>query len=308
MRFQSLTLAISVATLICGLTFAAQQQEFSLKLRYQPGQTINYKVTLDGKINLVSEIGIASDLRFKGELTQEQVVKEVSEDGTATLLVTVSGKMWLSMQTEGTQQSEQKVPTTKVLLKIAPDGRVIELKPLKEGSEKTPEQIEALQDPLQALTLNATAWAFLQPNLPPKPIKVGETWEISGTVPVPLPSGQTASAKMSSKGKLLSVERKNGSEVAVVEIQTKVPEIGEVVSKVLPLKEMGIDLNAKGGTKSETKHWFDLTKGLISRSEVNTETKLSVVIRMPENVGGGAMSMQTQTQIKSVIELVSAKP
>ncbi len=293
--------------LLVGAIVAQASQEFSLKFRYQPGQTLNYKVTVEGKVNLISEIGVASDLKFKGELTQEQVVKEVADDGTATLLVTVSGKMTLTSPTEGTQPSEQKVPTTKVMMKIAPDGKIVEVKPIREEGEKPQEQILAMQDPFQALTMSASAWSLLSPNLPTKPLKVGETWNLTGTVPVPLPSGQTASAKVIGQGKLLSVEKKDESDIAVAEIQTEVPELGEIVTKMLPLKEMGVDITAKGGTKVNSKVWFDLTKGLFSRSEVNSETKLTVVITMPENAGAGTMSLQTQTQVKSVIELVSVK-
>ncbi len=304
LRFRSL-LVLGLFGLMVGFVAA---QEVTLKLRYQPGQTLNYKVTVEGKVNLVSEVGVATDLQFKGELTQEQVVKEVADDGTATLLLTVSGKMKLVAPTEGTQPSEQEVPTTKVTMKIAPDGRIVEVKPVKGEGEKSGEQLKMLQDPFQALTMSASAWSLLVPNLPPKPVKVGETWDMSGTVPVPMPSGQSVQAKVIGKGKLVSVERKDGSEIAVSEAQVEIPELGEIVTKMLPLKEMGVDMQVKGGTKSNSKHWFDLTKGLLTRSEVNSETKMVIVIQMPENVGAGTMTLQTQTQVKSVIELVSVKP
>jgi hypothetical protein len=304
MRFRPL-LVLGLIGLVAGFSTA---QEVALKLRYQPGQTLNYKVTVEGKVNLVSEVGVATDLQFKSDLTQEQVVKEVADDGTATLLLTVSGKMKLVSPTEGTQPTEQEVPTTKVMMKVAPDGRITEIKPVKEESEKSGEQLKALQDPFQALTMSASVWSLLAPNLPPKPVKVGETWDMSGTVPVPMPSGQSVQAKVIGKGKLVSVERKDGSEIAVSEAQVEIPELGEVVTKMLPLKEMGVDMQVKGGTKSNSKHWFDLTKGLLTRSEVNSETKMVIVIQMPENVGAGTMTLQTQTQVKSVIELVSVKP
>ena len=304
MWFRS-SLVLALIGLAAG--FAAAQ-EIALKLRYQPGQTLNYKVTVEGKVNLVSEVGVATDLQFKGDLTQEQVVKEVADDGTATLLLTVSGKMRLISPTEGSQPTEQEVPTTKVMMKIAPDGRIVEVKPVKEEGKKSGEQLMALQDPFQALTMSASAWSLLAPNLPLKPVKVGETWEMSGTVPITTPSGQSVQAKVIGKGKLVSVERKDGSEIAVSETQIEIPELGEVVTKMLPLKEMGVDMQVKGGTKSNSKHWFDLTKGLLTRSEVNSETKMVIVIQMPENVGAGTMTLQTQTQVKSVIELVSVKP
>lgn len=306
MRLFRLTVLVALG-LLSSTILAQTSQEVSLKFRYQQGQTLNYKVTVEGKVNLVSEIGVASDLQFKGELTQEQVVKEIADDGAATLLVTVSGKMRITPPTEGSQQSEQKVPTTKVMMKMTPDGKIVEVKPIREEGEKSQEQLLAMQDPFQALTMSASAWSLLAPTLPAKPIKVGGTWDLSGTVPAPLPSGQSASAKVVGQGKLVSVEKRDGSEIAVAEIQTEVPELGEVVTKMLPLKEMGVDITAKGGTKSTSKVWFDLTKGLISRNEVNSETKLTVVIVMPENVGGGSMTLQTQTQVKSVIELVSVK-
>ncbi|MEZ8218621.1 hypothetical protein B0813_002158 [Candidatus Fervidibacteria bacterium JGI MDM2 SSWTFF-3-K9] len=306
---QSMWFRSSLVLALIGLAagFAAAQ-EIALKLRYQLGQTLNYKVTVEGKVNLVSEVGVATDLQFNGDLTQEQVVKEVADDGTATLLLTVSGKMRLISPTEGSQPTEQEVPTTKVMMKIAPDGRIVEVKPVKEEGKKSGEQLMALQDPFQALTMSASAWSLLAPNLPLKPVKVGETWEMSGTVPITTPSGQSVQAKVIGKGKLVSVERKDGSEIAVSEAQIEIPELGEVVTKMLPLKEMGVDMQVKGGTKSNSKHWFDLTKGLLTRSEVNSETKMVIVIQMPENVGAGTMTLQTQTQVKSVIELVSVKP
>ncbi len=306
---QSIQFRSSLVLVLMGLVagFAAAQ-EIALKLRYQPGQTLNYKVTVEGKVNLVSEVGVATDLQFKGDLTQEQVVKEVADDGTATLLLTVSGKMRLVSPTEGTQPTEQEVPTTKVMMKIAPDGKVVEVKPVKGEGEKSGEQFMALQDPFQALIMSASAWSLLAHNLPPKPVKIGETWDMSGTVPIPTPSGQSVQAKVVGKGKLLSVERKDGREIAVSETQIEIPELGEVVTKMLPLKEMGIDMQVKGGTKSNSKHWFDLTKGLLTRSEVNSETKMVIVIQMPENVGAGTMTLQTQIQVKSVNELVSVKP
>lgn len=295
--------------LFVGVLTSQSTQEITLKLRYQPGQTINYKVTVDGKINLFSEIGVATDLRFKGELNQEQVVKEVAEDGTATLLLTISGKMTLLSPTEGTQQKEQKIPTRKVLVKVAPDGKIMDLKPIREeGEEKKEEQLEILQDPFQALTVSASAWSLLTPNLPPKPLKIGETWDLSGTIPMPLPNGQTAPVKVVGQGKLVSVERKGGNDLAVTETQVEIPDLGEFVTKMLPLKEMGIDMQVKGGTKSVSKHQFDLAKGLLTQSEVNTETKMVITIQMPENVGAGVMTLQAQTQVKSTIELVSVKP
>ncbi|MGQ9520646.1 MAG: hypothetical protein ACUVTP_11265 [Candidatus Fervidibacter sp.] len=283
-------------------------QEISLKLRYQSGQTINYKVTVDGKINLVGEIGVATDLQFKGELNQEQVVKEVAEDGTATLLSTINGKMTLLSPTEGTQQKEQKVPTRKVLVKVAPDGKIMDLKPIHEEGEKKEEQLEILQDPFQALMVSANAWSLLTANLPPKPLKIGETWDLSGTILMPLPNGQTVPVKIIGQGKLVSVERKDGNDLAVTETQVEIPDLGEFVTKMLPLKEMGIDMQVKGGAKSVSKHQFDLAKGLLTKSEVNTDTKMVITIQMPENVGAGVMTLQTQTQVKSTIELVSVKP
>lgn len=295
---------------LIGLAFAAsQEQPFSLRLKYQPGQTLNYKITLEGKTNLLSEIGVATDLQFKGELTQEQVVKEVADDGTATLQVTIGGKMTLSMPVAGAQSGEQKVPPMTFLMKLTPSGEITEIKSLKSEGEKLPEQLQAIQDPMQLLTLGATARFMFQVSLPPKPIKVGETWEFDGTVPALLPIGKSELVKMSVKGKLVSVERKDGNEMAVLEVQSEIPEIGELIAKSsFWLKEMGIDLQAKGGTKAEAKYWFDLAKGLVTRSEIDTDTKLLAVIQMPENVGGSVMNLQSQTKIKTLIELVATKP
>ncbi len=299
---------LEIALLLSGLAVA--QQEVTLRLCYQPGQTLVYKITLDGTVNLVSEIGVATDLRFKGKLTQEQVVREVGEDGRAVVLVTVTGEMELLSPAEGTQPSTQKIPPTKVLLTIMPDGRVVEIKRVREEGEKSEadEQMKLMQDPFQALTMGAGAMSLLPSPLPTKPIKVGETWDLTGTVPVPVASGQAVSAKVMGQGKLLAIERKEDKEFAVTEVQTEVPELGEVVTKMLPLKEMGIEMDAKGGNKTIAKNWYDLSQGLLTKREVSSETKMTVVISMPANVGGGVMSLQSHTKLKSVTELVEVKP
>ncbi len=299
---------LEIALLLSGLAVA--QQEVTLRLCYQPGQTLVYKITLDGTVNLVSEIGVATDLRFKGKLTQEQVVREVGEDGRAVVLVTVTGEMELLSPAEGTQPSTQKIHPTKVLLTIMPDGRVVEIKRVREEGEKSEadEQMKLMQDPFQALTMGAGAMSLLPSPLPTKPIKVGETWDLTGTVPVPVASGQAVSAKVMGQGKLLAIERKEDKEFAVTEVQTEVPELGEVVTKMLPLKEMGIEMDAKGGNKTIAKNWYDLSQGLLTKREVSSETKMTVVISMPANVGGGVMSLQSHTKLKSVTELVEVKP
>lgn len=300
---------LEIALLLSGLAVA--QQEVTLRLCYQPGQTLVYKITLDGTVNLVSEIGVATDLRFKGKLTQEQVVREVGEDGRAVVLVTVTGEMELLSPAEGTQPSMQKVLPTKVLLTIMPDGRVVEIKRVREEGEKSEssdEQMKLMQDPFQALTMGAEAISLLPSPLPPKPIKVGETWDLTGTVPVPVASGQPVSANVIGQGKLLAIERKEDKEFAVTEVQTEVPKLGDVVTKMLPLKEMGIEMEAKGGNKTIAKNWYDLSQGLLTKREVSSETKMTVVISMPANVGGGVMSLQSHTKLKSVTELVEVKP
>ncbi len=297
---------LSVALML--ISWAIAQQEIAIKMRYTPGQTLVYKVALEGTVNVVSEIGVATDLKFKGELTQEQVVKEVAEDGKAVVQVTVTGKMELQNPMEGGQPSPQQVPTTKVLLTILPNGQVMDVKRIREEGEKQPpEAPEMMQDPFQALTVGMGAMSLLPPPLPPKPLKVGETWDLTGTVPVPLPSGQTVPTKVIGQGKFVAVERKDEKELAVTEVQLEVPELGELVSQMLPLKEMGVDVQAKGGTKTSTKNWYDLAQGLLTRSEVSSETKMVLTIAMPANVGGGVMTLQSRTQVQAKVELVEVK-
>lgn len=292
-------------------------KEVTLRLRYQPGQTLVYEVGLDGKVTVVSEIGVATDLQFRGRLRQEQQVEAVAEDGTATLLVTVSGTVQVDMGgnpapgTPAAQQSnEMGVPPTRVRVKVTPTGRIVEMRPVPtEGApaEKKDAAPPFMQDPFQALTLGTGAMSLLPALLPEKPVKVGDTWDLTGTAEVPLPSGRSAPVALKGSGKLLAVQTENDHPVAVMEVRIEVPDLGEVIAKALPLKEMGVDLQAKGGTKAVGKHWYDLAAGVVARSEVTTESQIATLIRMPENTGGGVLSLQSRTTLKTTMRLVEVK-
>jgi len=305
--------------LFCLMSHALAQQpkEVTLRLRYAPGQTLLYDIGLDGKVTVISEIGVATDLQFQGKLKQEQQVEEVADDGTATLLVTVNGMVQVSMGgnpapgTPASQQSnEMTIPATKWRLKIAPNGRIVEMKPVtaekaSDGKEKiTPQPF--LQDPFQALTLGAGAMSLLPAILPDKPVKVGDSWDLTATAPLPMGGGRILVA-LKGSGKLLALQQEDNRPVAITEMRLEVPELGGAIVKAMPLKEMGIDMQAKGGTKTVGKHWLDLSQGLLMRSEVTTETQMFTLIRMPENAGGGVMSLQSRTTIKTTMRLVEVR-
>lgn len=302
--------------LLFGLASAQQPTEVPLRLRYQKGQTLTYKVSLDGKASVISEIGVATDIQFKGELNQQQFVEAVAEDGTATLLITVSGKLNIGMAgtpapgaPAGQQSSVSEIPTTKVRLKLAPNGRLLEMQPVKEegDKDKKPMLPPLLQDPFQALTMGAATMALLPAPLPETSVKVGEAWDLTGTANVPMPNGQMVPVKVKGQGKLLSVDRKDDHDYAVTEVHTEVPELGEVVSKAMPFKEMGIEMQAKGKSKTISKNWYDIAQGILTRSEIMAETQMNMLIQMPANIGGGAMSLQSHTKMKGIVELIEVK-
>lgn len=297
--------------------FAQQPQELTLRLRYQEGQTLVYKATMDGKVSVISEVGMAMDLQLKGELKQEQLVEEVADDGTSTLLVTVSGKMQMGMTgtptsgaPPGQQTSAMDVPPMKVRMKLSPNGRVLELKPVQDEKQPKPAIPNPFQDPFQSLASGSNLMGLIPSPLPDKPVKFGDTWDLSGTVNLPLPDGKTAPVKVKGQGKLLSTERKGERECAVTEIQVEVPELMEIMSKAAPLKEMGVDLQAKGGVKTTMRNWYDIASGILVHSEATIETKMDALIQMPANLGGGVMTLHSVTNMKSITELteVKAKP
>ncbi|MFA0767139.1 MAG: hypothetical protein OXFUSZZB_000467 [Candidatus Fervidibacter sp.] len=302
---------------LMSLAVARQANEITLRLRYAPGQTLLYDIGLDGKITVVSEIGVATDLQFQGKLKQEQQVEEIADDGTATLLVTVNGTVQVNMGgtpapgTPPSQQSnEMTIPQTRLRLKIAPNGRIVEMKPVPSEETSDGKEKEAvapfLQDPFQALTLGTGAMSLLPAILPDRPVKVGDTWDLTANAPLPMGGGRIPVA-LKGMGKLLAVQQEEGRPVAVTEMRLEVPDLGDAIVKAMPLKEMGIDMQAKGGTKIVGKHWLDLSQGLLTRSEVVTETQMSTLIRMPENAGGGVMSLQSRTTVKTTMRLVEVK-
>lgn len=296
---------------------AQPPDKVTLRLHYQPGQTLVYEVDVDGKITVISEIGVATDLQFRGTLRQEQQVESVAEDGTAAVLITVNGTLRVDMggnPAPGTptaqQSNETTIPQTKLRMKIAPNGRVLEMQPVpsdkaSDGGKATPPPM--LQDPFQALTLGSGAISLLPVLLPDKPVKVGDSWDLTGTAQLPLPGGRSVPIAIKGMGKLAAVQTANDRPVAVADVRIEAPELGDAIVKVLPLKEMGIDMQAKGGTTTNGKHWFDLASGVLTRSEVTAETQLSTLIRMPENVGGSVLTLQSRTTLKTTARLVEVR-
>lgn len=310
----------ALVIMLLGLLSLASTQkadEVTLRLRYVPGQTLVYDIGLDGKISVVSEIGVATDLLFQGKLKQEQQVEAVTDDGTATLLVTVSGTAQVTMggapapgAPSSQQSSEITIPQTRLRLKIAPNGRIMEMQSVPvektDGGKGKEEVAPFLQDPFQALTLGTGAMSLLPVILPEKPIKVGDTWDLTANAPLPIGGGRIPVA-LKGMGKLLAIQQDDNHPIAVTEVRLEVPELGDAIVKAMPLKEMGIDMQAKGGTKTVGKHWLDLSRGLLTRSEVTTETQMSTLIRMPENAGGGILSMQSRTTLKTTVRLAEVK-
>lgn len=290
------SLILSLVVLVAFVERAMlQEREVTLRFKFQPNQIRTYEIHWNGEMNttiqLLGQEVPSITMSMEGKMTQTEHIVSLDKEGIATLVITSKGRMkmetfGLPAGTEGKIPSEQEIPTTQLRLKVNSLGKVTEMQ-MKQISE--PNQQGKVLGTSQFTTnlvlpqMQGGLWQGL--SLPEKPIRIGDSWDITTTMEVST-AERTAKVEVKGRARLVSFEKLEGRECAVIEAETEIPDIGEII-RVVPLPTG--DAQAEG--RNESKIWFDINDGLIIRNETKTQVTINLTISAPT---GESINMSMQ--------------
>jgi hypothetical protein len=181
-------IAVSVlGGLLAGWLFAFQPEQVSLRFQFQPKQILIYEATQQGEGTLTINAGgqdIVSQMRIDAKTTDTYQVERVSDYGDAILVRTMRGKMTFRFSTPtGEEKAETRdIPTTRLRLHVDPTGQVRQMQWL-ERPEREKEEVSSIPFGKLDIRFSDVPEVGLENLLlPEKPVKVGDTWDITRSV------------------------------------------------------------------------------------------------------------------------------
>ncbi len=288
----------------------AQDSPVELRWKFQKGQILTYRQQLEGRISVVSEIGVATDLVLKGQMRRIQMTDSVNEDGSALLLVTLEGTVELTAagspgpgMPSDQSVSKYAIKDRRFRVRMSADGQVLDLEEIKEKKGADGAVPEVLQDPFQALAISPALVALFPDRLPAEPCRPGKVWEIEEARTVLGAGGQLMKAKVKGQRKFVTVEKGSRGLIGRLESIVEVLNVGEILSESAPLRAMGIDFQADGTSRTQWMTEHLINEGVNERTETTVTTKGTGRVRLPEALGGGAFQFQWATEIKGTARL-----
>ncbi len=208
-----LAAALAVALGLVWPAFADTSEPVTLALKFAPGDTLDYDVSLSGAGSFTAPDRTRSTLTLQGDFTVNERVAQVNGDGSASLelllpradiSVGVMGKTarfaWLDGKlhwyTDGVEQTPPQVDTLKMKLPVLQTPMLVTMTPEGRVTSATlsdQSMLDLLRKAVpgldqQLMTPNATT------TLPDHPVAVGETW--TDTKELPLAPGMTATCRI----------------------------------------------------------------------------------------------------------------
>ncbi len=296
--------AVGLAFVVAALGASMQGQEVSLRLKFSPKQIRIYEHQVSGESAMTmkppgqQEINFAT--RVEGKVNHRERIDEVDKDGIAAVTMTVSGN--LKFEAKGLPEGPQMPPEIEiqpvsVRFKIDPLGKVSEVRmDIDELRNRPP-----VPAPISMLQMQGTSWqGFL---LPEKPVKVGDSWDVSAKVDFRI-EDRTLEFEVKGKAQLVALEKLNGRNCAVIEVTADLPDTGKLFSELAPVPEMRENISAKIEGQVASKFWLDITDGLIVRSETSGKVNVTVTFKTPT---GESFTMLSKGSFKDEQRLVKVE-
>lgn len=125
-----------------------------------------------------------------------------------------------------------------------------------------------------------------QEQLPAKPVAVGESWTNEQELPMPM----FGKINVKSNMKLLSVEEKDGRQIAKISISGAAKAGGEKApaESPIPMKITEMDIQQKGTM------FFDITAGQMSRTDMKQTISMAMSMANPQNPDAPPMAMNME--------------
>ncbi len=282
---------------------SAQEREVTLRLKFSPKQIRIYEHQFSGESTMTMQPPGQQEVSFtskvQGKLTHRERIDEVDKDGKATVTMTVSGN--LKFEAAGLPDGPEPPPEMElqplsIRFKVNQLGRVSELTldaSEFQGRPPTPA-------PASLLQMHGTSWQGLL--LPEKTIKVGDSWDVSSKVEVKV-DDRKVEIEIKGKAKLVSFEKVDGKDCAVVEVTADLPDTGKIIPELVP-PEMRENIKAKFEGQTTSKFWLDIAEGLVVKAETKGEIKMEMTFKTPT---GESFSMSSKGTFKTEQRLVKVE-
>jgi len=283
---------------------AMQGQEVSLRLKFSPKQIHIYEHQVSGESAMTmkppGQQEISFTTRVEGKVNHRERIDEVDKDGVATVTMTVSGNLKFEAKgfPEGPQMPpEIEIQPVSVRFKIDPLGKVSEVRmDIDELRNRPP-----VPAPISMLQMQGTSWQGLL--LPEKPVKVGDSWDVSAKVDFKL-EDRTLEFEVKGKARLVALEKLDGRDCVVIEVTADLTDTGKLFSELAPVPEMRENISAKMEGQVASKFWLDIADGLIVRSETSGKVNVTVTFKTPT---GESFTMMSKGSFKDEQRLVKVE-
>jgi uncharacterized protein DUF6263 len=315
-RTKLVTVAVALLVLDAGI---ARAQEATLTYKWNKGETLRYRIKQTTETTMSGLPGGLPDARMDQVADQvfTMTVEDIAADGNVTLrqsfesmrmdISTPNGKFSIdgakpSASGAPPEQAVQKVfaamlnePFTIVL---TPSGRVVKVEGFTRLMDRMfaampsdPQAASALTQMRTGLSDEQMTATFSQgfTELPAKPLKTGDAWTTSGTVPNPV-FGPTI---MSSSLTLMSLD----AQVAKIAAKVKMERDPKGTP---PPGPMGLKTDM-GVADGETETLFDVAKGRLQRATTTITVPMSMSGTGPD---GSTLNMKTTAKSTVTVELI----
>jgi translation initiation factor 2 beta subunit (eIF-2beta)/eIF-5 len=295
-------MGVLVGLFFATLVVVASQKEYELKLKFEKDSKAYYKCS--GK-NMRKTVGGDEDGQQDSIIEHE--VKDVSQDGTATLDMKILKLVFKSSKGEyDSEKGKKTLPKERVEMfdallekqlkaKVTPDGEVKETEGEKEIAEAIikgmgdnqmlkmmpKETVQKMVEDSIKTSFGLLFFAFL----PKKKVAIGDTWTFEQKQPM---------VNLIWEAKLKSVKKSGGKELAAIEFVLK-DVVLETTDNNPMVAALEVEKNYKGGGKAE----FNITDGKTVSVEMNHQYAI-------KNKITNGPAMETNDSVKA--ELLKEPP
>ena len=307
-------IAVSVlGGLLAGWLFAFQPEQVSLRFQFQPKQTLTYEATQQGEGTLTINAGgqdIVSQMHIEAKTTDTYQVERVSDYGDAILVRTTSGKMTFKVSAPtGEEKAETRdIPTTRLRLHVDPTGQVRQMQWLERPEREKEEVASTPFGKLGIRFSDAPEVALENLLLPEKPVKVGDTWDITRSVKMTV-GDRPVKLEVKGRGRLAGWEKVGDRLCALLEMTTEIPTMSDFFQQLFTaLPTEASNATVDGSVKDESKFWFDADAGRILRVESAGEATMNFSLSLPTGGSVSTMMLMHMTERKQLVKVSKASP
>lgn len=301
---------------------AAFRQEVKLAYKWNPGETIRYRMLQQTSSTISGLPGGSPDVTVEQVIDQvfRSTVESVAPDGTTVLRQVIEsmrmnvdspmGKLAFDSAKPASSSNPAEAAMTNVFAALIGESFLVTLSPTGvvqkvDGVSRVMDNIFKKMPPEAAGPLfegmkaglndeaikNMFAQSFAQ--FPERPIKPGETWENKLTIPNPVLGAITTT----SNSTLTGLEETGGTQIAKIALKLKIERDATAAPVAGPMG-MKTDLQPSTGDADVL---FDVTKGRLQRGTSRITMPMTMSGVAPD---GTQLNMQTNAKTVLTMELI----